>query len=84
MSELQFYLKNEFGHHEYVVDPVEDLIETDSHWILDNGFGAYEVSKSEYENCKPYIRLAPPDDNPLYRMAKHLEDIGSSVTIDWT
>lgn len=85
MSTLQFYLKNvETGNHEYVLDPVETFHETEEHWVVDNGWGVYEVSKAEFPNCKAYIRLTPADDNPLYRMRDHLIEIGSSVAIDWS
>lgn len=50
---------------------------------FDNGYGDYEVEKAKYANCKAYIRLTPADDNPLWRMKKHLEETGSTVQIDW-
>lgn len=83
MSTLQFYLEDENGNHQYVIDPVEGFKETDDYWIIDNGWNVYKVSKKEYKGCHPYIRLTPQDDNPLYRMRDHLQEIGSSVEIDW-
>lgn len=84
MSTLQFYLKDEAGNHQYVIDPVESFTETDEHWIIDNGWNVYEVEKSEYEECTAYIRLTPADDNPLWRMSHRLEAIKSTVQIDWS
>lgn len=83
MSSLQFYLEDENGNHQYVIDPVEEFSETETHWIIDNGWNGYKVEKAEYEECKPYIRLTPADDNPLYRMRDRLNVIGSTVEIDW-
>jgi len=83
MSSLQFYLKDEQGNHQYVIDPVETFEETEDHWIIDNGWSNHKVVKAEYENCTAYIRLAPPDDNPLWRMRSQLESSGSTVRIDW-
>lgn len=83
MSTLQFYLADEDGNHQYVIDPVEEFDDTETHWVIDNGYGNYEVEKAKYANCKAYIRMTPTDDNPLWRMKKHLEETGSTVEIDW-
>lgn len=47
----QFVLVNSAGEEVEWIDPVISYEETETHWVVDNGFNAYYINKSNFPGC---------------------------------